>query len=323
MAKTKLAKKVTAETPSTEISTPSTETNVINETPATDAVIKPEVEDIFTDFDEKLPGEKVAPKDLAEAQDMAEQAGIDYVGKTLDQLTSELTGGVPPSPKKKLVKVKKSIEVPTNVDPAIKAAIDKANAEIAIAQAKVAEAKEQQKKAKDEAKAKAEAEKAERIAKINAEKAAKEAEAKKATEELEARKAEATKYLEEAEKVVAEKQAVVERTGQELKDASAAANLATQELKDAISAANGWKSILGQKVATVKTSTGTRVGTKVVDMTKYEVGQTYTVSNKGTMVEATCKCIINGGADRKKFYKFKETVSGNVFHIRAYAEDNS
>lgn len=250
----------------------------------------------------------VAPRDLAEAQDMAEAKGIDYVGRNLEQLTAALNAGsTPPATTKKLVKVKKEIEVPANVDPAIKAAIDKANAEIAIAKQKVSDAKELAAKQKAETKAKAEAEKADRVAKIQADREAAAKIAEEAAKALEEKKAEATAKLTEAE-------AHLER----LKGQAELANNAVKVAQDAV---NGFKAILGQKVPGVKTTRAAGTGAKVADMTKYEIGKTYTVNNKGVMVEATCVRVNGDGIKAKKFYRFKETATGNVFHFRAYAED--
>lgn len=251
----------------------------------------------------------VTPKDLAEAQDMAEAKGIDYVGKNLAQLTAELNGTVigQEKDKTKAIKVKKEIEVPANVDPAIKAAIDKANAEIAIAKAKVQEAKEAAKKEKDEKKAAADKEKADRVAKIQAEKAEKEATAKKEAEEFEAKKAEREKALAAAEELLG----VV----------TISFNEAKAKMDEATAAVSELKKLLGQKVPSVKKAGTGGGGARVVDMTKYVVGQEYPeVNNKGNIVAATCKGVV-GSAGRGKFYKFKETLSGNIFHIRAHAED--
>lgn len=82
------------------------------------------------------------PEDFAGLQDLALELGITIEGKTEDELRVALGFKSRIAPKK-VVKVKNLISIPVGCDPNVRAAIEKANADISLAQQKADEAKEQ------------------------------------------------------------------------------------------------------------------------------------------------------------------------------------
>lgn len=244
---------------------------------------------------------------LAEAQDAAEAEGIEFIGKTLDQLIKDLTKkaeAAAPAPAKKVVKTPPVHKTPEGVDPAIKAAIDKANADIALAKQKVAEAKEAQKKQIEEnkkkwAEEKQAAEEAARKLKEEAKKQKEEAEAK-AKEALEANRAENEKKLADAEATLANLENVVA----EAKLSIAAAKVQVAEAKKA----------LGQKVAKVSGGGKERAPK---DLTVYTPGESYQIMDNGALVEVTCKRTFVGSKSGNTFYQFK-TADGRSIKRRCY-----
>lgn len=241
---------------------------------------------------------RVEPKDLAEAQDLAEAAGIDYVGRNLIQLTAYLNGETPGhEATKKVIKLPLEHEVSTNVHPTIKAAIDKANAEIAIARAKVSELRENAKKIKDENKVKLEAEKAVRVAKIKADNEAKEI----ADKELAGKKSEIEKFLLDEENVLA---------GSVVSLALIQSTITLTKLKIA-----EYKKVLG-----LKKERGVIV-VRVKDLTKYTPGTEYEIEHEGATVKVLCKNVFTGSKTGNKFYKFNEVGTGRIIRRRAHAEE--
>lgn len=245
---------------------------------------------------------------LAEAQDAAEAEGIEFIGKTLDQLIKDLTKkaeAAAPAPAKKVVKTPPVHKTPEGVDPAIKAAIDKANADIALAKQKVAEAKEAQKKQIEEnkkkwAEEKAAAEEAARKLKEEAKKQKEEAEAK-AKEALEANRAENEKKLADAEAELLE----ADKNFLAAKEAISAAKVKIAEAKKA----------LGQKVAKASSGKGKERAPK--DLTVYTPGETYQIMDGGVLVEVTCKRTFVGSKSGNTFYQFK-TADGRSIKRRCY-----